>query len=47
MADDGFKRKLAAILSGDAQCYMLMIRDNEDSIIRTLTNYPSAISNLV
>jgi TolB-like protein/class 3 adenylate cyclase len=47
MADSGFKRKLAAILSADVEGYSRMMRDDEDATIRTLTNYRSAISNLI
>ncbi|MCG2727380.1 MAG: tetratricopeptide repeat protein [Candidatus Methanoperedenaceae archaeon] len=47
MAEEGFKRKLAAILSADVKGYSRMMRDDEDSTIRTLTNYRSAISNLI
>ena len=47
MAEKGFKRKLAAILSADVKGYSRMMRDDEDSTIRTLTNYRSAISNLI
>jgi TolB-like protein/class 3 adenylate cyclase/Tfp pilus assembly protein PilF len=47
MAEDGFKRKLAAILSADVVGYSRMMRDDEDSTIRTLTNYRSAMSNLI
>ena len=47
MANEGFKRKLAAILSADVKGYSRMMRDDEDSTIRTLTNYRSAISNLI
>jgi TolB-like protein/class 3 adenylate cyclase/Tfp pilus assembly protein PilF len=47
MAEKGFKRKLTAILSADAVEYSRMMRDDEDATIRTLTNYRSAISNLI
>ncbi len=47
MADEGFKRKLTAILSADAVEYSRMMRDDEDATIRTLTNYRSAMSNLI
>jgi TolB-like protein/class 3 adenylate cyclase len=47
MTEEGFKRKLAAILSADVKGYSRMMRDDEDSTIRTLTNYRSAISNLI
>ncbi len=47
MTQESFKRKLAAILSADVKGYSRMMRDDEDSTIRTLTNYRSAISNLI
>jgi TolB-like protein/class 3 adenylate cyclase len=47
MTQEGFKRRLAAILSADVKGYSRMMRDDEDSTIRTLTNYRSAISNLI
>ncbi len=47
MAEEGFKRKLTAILSADVEGYSRMMRDDEDSTIRTLTNYRSAMSNLI
>jgi len=47
MAEEGFKRKLTAILSADAVEYSRMMRDDEDATIRTLTNYRSAMSNLI
>jgi adenylate cyclase len=47
MAEKGFKRKLVAILSADVKGYSRMMQDDEDSTIRTLTNYRSAISNLI
>jgi adenylate cyclase len=39
MADEGFKRKLVAILSADAKGYSRLMRDNEDATIHTLTTY--------
>jgi len=47
MTQDGFKRKLVAILSADVKGYSRMMRDDEDCTIRTLTNYRSAMSNLI
>jgi len=47
MAEDGFKRKLTAILSTDVVGYSRLMRDDEDSTIRTLTTYRSAMSNLI
>ena len=47
MTQEGFKRKLTAILSADVKGYSLMMRDDEDSTIRTLTNYRTIMSNLI
>jgi adenylate cyclase len=47
MTQDGFKRKLAAILSADVEGYSRMMRYDEDSTIQTLKNYRSTISNLI
>ena len=47
MADKGFRRKLTAILSADVKGYSRLMRDDEDLTIRTLTNYRSAMSNLI
>jgi adenylate cyclase len=47
MAEEGFKRKLTAILSADVAGYSRMMRDDEDSTIRTLTNYRTAMSHLI
>jgi adenylate cyclase len=47
MADEGFKRKLAAILSADVEGYSRLMDQNEEQTIRTLTSYRTTISNLV
>ena len=47
MADEGFKRKLAAILSADVEGYSRLMDDDEEATIRTLTAYRSAINDLV
>jgi adenylate cyclase len=47
MADKGFKRKLAAILSADVKGYSRLMERDELKTIRTLTAYRSAISDLV
>jgi TolB-like protein/class 3 adenylate cyclase len=47
MADEGFKRKLAAILSADVEGYSRLMDDDEEATVRTLTSYRSTISNLV
>ena len=47
MAQEGFKRKLAAILSADVEGYSRLMDDDEEATIRTLTTYRSAIADLV
>ena len=47
MTQEGFNRKLTAIVSADVVGYSRLMRDDEDSTIRTLTNYRSAMSNLI
>ena len=45
MADEGFKRKLAAILSADVEGYSRLMDDNEEATVRTLTSYRTAIAD--
>ena len=47
MAEEGFKRKLAAILSADVEGYSRLMDDNEEATVRTLTSYRTAIADLV
>jgi len=47
MPDEGFKRKLAAILSADVEGYSRLMGDDEEATVRTLTAYRSAITDLV
>ncbi|NOQ19594.1 MAG: tetratricopeptide repeat protein [Desulfobacterales bacterium] len=47
MASQDFKRKLTAILSADVEGYSLLMRDDEEATIRTLTTYRKAIKNLI
>ena len=47
MADEGFKRKLAAILSADVEGYSRLMDDDEEVTIRTLKTYRAAINDLV
>jgi class 3 adenylate cyclase len=47
MVDEGFKRKLAAILSADVEGYSRLMDDDEEATVRTLTSYRTAISDLV
>ena len=47
MADEGFKRKLTAILSADVVGYSRLMGNDEEATIRKLTEYRAAIGNLV
>jgi TolB-like protein/class 3 adenylate cyclase/Tfp pilus assembly protein PilF len=47
MADEGFKRKLAAIFSADAVGYSRLMGDDEESTIRTLKEYRGVITEKV
>jgi adenylate cyclase len=47
MTQDGFKRRLSAILSADVKGYSRMMREDEDATIRTLTTYRTAMSGLI
>ena len=47
MANAGFKRKLAAILSADVEGYSRLMDDDEEATVRTLTAYRNATNDLV
>jgi adenylate cyclase len=47
MSQEGFKRKLTAILSADVKGYSRLMGDDEETTVRTLTNYRKVISTLV
>jgi adenylate cyclase len=47
MADEGFKRKLTAILSADVEGYSRLMGDDEEATVRTLTSYREVISTLI
>jgi len=47
MVEEGFKRKLAAILSADVEGYSRLMDDDEEATVRTLTSYRTAITDLV
>jgi adenylate cyclase len=47
MTQDGFKRKLAAILSADVKGYSRLMDHNEEQTIRTLTSYRTTFSDVV
>jgi class 3 adenylate cyclase len=47
MPEEGFKRKLAAILSADVKEYGRLMRDDETATIQTLTAYREVMTNLI
>ena len=47
MEKEGFKRKLTAILSADAEGYSRLMGEDEDATIRTLTSYRELMSTLI
>ena len=47
MTQEGFKRKLTAILSADAKGYSHLMGEDEETTVRTLTTYREVISSLV
>jgi adenylate cyclase len=47
MAQEGFKRKLTAILSADAVGYSRLMVDNEEDTVRTISSYRNVITDLV
>ncbi len=47
MAEEGFKHKLAAILSADVKGYSRLMGEDEDATIRTLTTYRELMSTII
>jgi adenylate cyclase len=47
MADEGFKRKLTAILSADVVGYSLLMENNEEATIHTLNTCRNSMSTLI
>ncbi|MGD2270752.1 MAG: tetratricopeptide repeat protein [Desulfobacterales bacterium] len=47
MAEEGFKRKLTAILSADVEGYSRLMDDDEEATIRTLNAFREAMSDLI
>jgi adenylate cyclase len=47
MADEGFKRKLTAILSADVEGYSRLMGDDEEATVRTLTAYREVFFTLI
>jgi adenylate cyclase len=47
VAEEGFKRKLTAILSADVEGYSRLMDDDEEATIRTLTTYRDVMATLI
>jgi adenylate cyclase len=47
VAQEGFKRKLTAILSADVEGYSRLMDDDEEATIQTLKDYRAIMSNLI
>jgi class 3 adenylate cyclase len=47
MAEEGFKHKLAAILSADVERYSRLMGDDEEATVRTLTTYREVLTSII
>jgi adenylate cyclase len=47
MANEGFKRKLTAILSADVEGYSRLMGDDEEATVRTLKSYRDVLTTLI
>jgi class 3 adenylate cyclase len=47
MAEEGFKRKLAAILNADVVGYSRLMENNEEATIKSINAYRKSISTLI
>ena len=47
MAEEGFKRKLTAILSADVEGYSRLMGEDEEATVRTLTAYREVLTTLI
>ncbi|HEA68681.1 MAG TPA: adenylate/guanylate cyclase domain-containing protein [Desulfobacterales bacterium] len=47
MPQEGFKRKLTAILSADVEGYSRLMGDDEEATVRTLTAYREVMTTLI
>ena len=47
MVDEGFKRKLAAILSADVEGYSRLMGEDEEATVRTLKAYREVLTTLI
>ncbi|MFC1885785.1 hypothetical protein ACFLZM_01880 [Thermodesulfobacteriota bacterium] len=46
MEQEGFKRKLTAILSADVEGYSRLMGEDEEATVRTLTTYREVMTTL-
>ena len=47
MAEEGFKRKLTAILSADVEGYSRLMEDDEEATVATLTSYREVMTKVI
>ena len=47
MAEEGFKRKLTAILSADVEGYSRLMGEDEEATVRTLTSYRDVMATFI
>lgn len=47
MSQEGFKRKLTAILSADVQGYSRLMGEDEEATVRTITIYREVLTTLI
>jgi len=47
MTQEGFKRKLTAILSADVEGYSRLMGEDEEATVRTLTTYREVLATLI
>lgn len=47
MADEGFKRKLAAILSADVEGYSRLMREDEEATVRDIAAHRGLITEII
>ena len=47
MADEGFKRKLTAVLSADAVGYSRLMAEDEAATVKTIATYREIMSSLI
>ena len=47
MAEEGFKRKLTAILSADVEGYSRLMGEDEEATVKTITAYREVMTTLI